>query len=146
MLLEWIILWSEADIASAQSASGSTALLTLFRLSLYPILAYLSGLAVFLVFPHAKYLAAVLLQGYQSYPQEDKFPFSSPHTRHLSILSEECVSRLALLRFRIRLHLKNVIIHDLRILRTFLDSVFCSAIHLLLPDFWWSIGKYFYWS
>ena len=84
MLLEGIILLSEADIASAQSASGSTALLTLFRFSLYPILAYLSGLAHLLVFPHAKYLAAVLLQGYQSCPQEDRFPFSSPHTRHLS--------------------------------------------------------------
>ena len=75
MLLEGIILWSEADIASAQSASGSTALLTLFRLSLYPILAYLSGLVIFLVFPHAKCLVAVLLQGYQSCPQEDRFPF-----------------------------------------------------------------------
>ena len=50
--------------------------------------------------------------------------------------SEELVSRLALLKFRIRLHLKNGIIHDLRILGTFLDSVFCSAIHLLLSDFW----------
>ena len=82
MLLEGIILWSEVDVASAQSASGSTALLTLFRLSLYSILAYLSGLVIFLVFPHAKCLVAVLLQGYQSCPQEDRFPFSSPRTRH----------------------------------------------------------------
>ena len=50
--------------------------------------------------------------------------------------SKESESRLALLRFRIRLNLKNGIIYDLRILWTFLDFVFCSTIHLLLPDFW----------
>ena len=43
----------------------------------------LEWVGLFLVFPHVKYLAAVLLQCYQSYPQEDRFPFSSPHTRHL---------------------------------------------------------------
>ena len=137
MLLEGIILWSEADIASAQSASGSTALLTLLRLSLYPILAYLSGLVIFLVFPHAKCLAAVLLQGYQSCPQEDRFPFSSPHTRHFksTFRKNQCPDSLCW-GFGFKLHLKNGIIHDLRILGNFLDSIFCSAIHLLLPDFW----------
>ena len=32
---------------------------------------------------HTMYLTAVLLQGYQSYSQENRFPFSSPHARHL---------------------------------------------------------------
>ena len=135
ILLEGIILWSEADIVSAQSASGSTALLTLFRLSLYPILAYLSRLAVFLVSPHAKYLATVLLQATNPAHKRTGSLFVSTYPT-LKHLSEECVSRLALLRFRIRTHLKNGVFRGLRILRAFLDSVFCSAIHLLLPDFW----------
>ena len=93
------------------------------------------------MFPHAKYLVAVLLQGYQSCPQEDRFLFSSPHTRHIGTCRKNACPDSLCWGFgfdytsRMVSYMISGFWEPSWILRTFLDSVFCSAIHLLLPDF-----------